>query len=162
MRARLIKFFAWRGSHNVEDLADETLTRVAMKLTQADIEAERPAAFVIGVARMVDLEYKRREGRWVAFTDGMASGDPPATTGDQDQRLAALQKCLQQFSATDRRLLLRYHEPRGERRAAVRQAIADELHAALGALRVRMHRMRLQLEACVSRQLAAAAGSMGS
>src|SRR5690242_11962133 len=60
MRRRLLKFFVWRGNHNADELADETLTRVAAKLAQADVQAERPAAFVIGVARLVDLEWKRR------------------------------------------------------------------------------------------------------
>jgi DNA-directed RNA polymerase specialized sigma24 family protein len=162
MREQLIKFFAWRGSHNGDDLADETLTRVALKLTRDDVQAERPAAFVIGVARMIDLECKRREGRWVAFTDGVAANDPPPPGEGKEQLLAALRRCLQELSAADRRLLLRYHEPRGEQRAAIRQAIADELNAALGALRVRMHRMRLQVEACVERRLAAASGNVGA
>jgi hypothetical protein len=86
------------------------------------------------------------------------AGDSHAPTESKEQLLAALEKCLDDFSEADRRLLLRYHEPRGEQRAIIRQAIADELKAALGALRVRMHRMRLQLEGCVSRRLKASAG----
>jgi DNA-directed RNA polymerase specialized sigma24 family protein len=156
VRARLLKFFAWRGSYNVEELADETLSRVAFKLAQSEVQADRPVLFVLGVARIVFLEWKRREGRWVTFDDDTSSGVEPALFDDDKERLlAALELCLQQLSEIDRRLMLRYHEPRGERRAAVRQAIADELATALNALRVRMHRMRLQIEACVKRRLAA-------
>ena len=156
-RARLVKFFAWRGSHDVEELADETLTRVARKLGQDGVQAERPMAFIIGVARMIDLEQKRRQGRSVTLSEGAA--ETPAPSQRKEELLAALERCLDKLSADDRQLLLRYHEPRGERRAAVRQVIADELGTALNALRVRMHRMRLQVEACVERCLASPSGS---
>jgi DNA-directed RNA polymerase specialized sigma24 family protein len=155
MRRRLLKFFAWRGSHNVEELADETLTRVALKLAQAEVQAPSPVAFVLGVARMIDREWKRREGRWVGLGDATVDAVPTVSDAGKERLLAALELCLQQLSDADRSLLLRYHEPRGERRAAVRQAIADELATALNALRVRMHRMRLQIEDCVQRRVAA-------
>src|SRR5262249_14452534 len=132
------------------------LTRVALKLGQSEVQEEHPGAFVLGVARIIDLEWTRREQRWVVFNDATVGAAPAASDDDRKQRLlAALELCLQQLSEADRSLMLRYHEPRGERRAAVRQAIADELATALNALRVRMHRMRLQVEACVERRLAA-------
>jgi DNA-directed RNA polymerase specialized sigma24 family protein len=154
VRARLIKFFGWRGSHNVEELADETLSRVALKLGQSDVKAEKPVSFVLGVARIVFLEWKRREGRWVTFDDSTVGAAPALSDDDKERLLAALELCLEQLSEADRLLMLRYHEPRGERRAAIHQAIADELATALNALRVRMHRLRQTVEACVERRLA--------
>ncbi len=154
-RARLVKFFAWRGCRNVEDLADETLTRAANKLAHADVQAERPMAFIIGMARIIELEWRRREGRWVSFSESSAESEPAATPSpNKEQLLAALERCLEKMDAADRQLLLRYHEPRGERRALVRQVIAEELSMAVNALRVRMHRMRLRVEACVERHRA--------
>src|SRR5262249_52293462 len=64
MRIRLVKFFGWRGVRAADELVDETLTRVAMKLSQARIDGDRPAAFVLGVARLVFFEWARRESRW--------------------------------------------------------------------------------------------------
>jgi hypothetical protein len=72
IRTRLCKFFAWRGAHAAEELADETLTRVAVKLTESERYAERPEAFVLGVARMIHLEWRKRQGRWVTFDDRTA------------------------------------------------------------------------------------------
>jgi len=155
MRARLCKFFAWRGAHAADELADETLTRVAMKLTQSERDGERPEAFVLGVARMIHLEWKKRQGRWVAYDERVA--EPAAPTpreGGPDEWLMALEECLQTMSDGDRSLLLRYHEARGQARGLVRQALADELAIALSALRVRMHRMRQQMEDCVQARLA--------
>src|SRR3954452_4990243 len=77
IRTRLCQFFAWRGAHGTDELADETLTRVAMKLSVAERDREHPEAYVLGVARMVYLEWKRREGRWAAFDERVA--EPHAT-----------------------------------------------------------------------------------
>jgi len=159
IRERLVKFFACRGSHDVEELADETLSRVALKLAQADIQAERPAAFVLGVARMIDLEQRRRAARAVPWSDDAAGSGAAASDDDGERMLAALESCLQQLPEAERRLLLRYHEPRGQQRMAIRQAIADELATGLNVLRVRMHRTRLRIEACVQSRLQAVAES---
>jgi len=83
MRERLLKFFAWRGSSNAEELTDEALTRVAARLLEGEVRAERPAAFIIGVARMIDLEGKRRERRWVPFDESIGADEPPPTSESQ-------------------------------------------------------------------------------
>jgi DNA-directed RNA polymerase specialized sigma24 family protein len=159
LRERLVKFFLWRGSPDAEELADETFTRVALKLAQTEVQAERPAAFVLGVARMIDLEWRRREGRWVTFSEATAPAELPAPDENKERLLLALENCLQELSEKDRSLMLRYHEPRGVECFAIRQAIADELATGLNVLRVRMHRMRMRVEACVERRMGAATGS---
>jgi RNA polymerase sigma factor (sigma-70 family) len=153
MRTRLVKFFGWRGVRTADELVDETLTRVAMKLPLAQIEGDRPAAFVLGVARLVFLEWMRRESRWERLDDVEVGAAVPAAQDAQNEWLAALEQCLQRLPQEERRLLLRYHEATGQERGTVRQAIADELAISLGALRVRMHRVRLQLEGCVRERL---------
>jgi len=154
IRTKLCKFFAWRGAHAADELADETLTRVAIKLTESERYAERPEAFVLGVARMIHLEWTRRQGRWVSFDERTAEPAVVAPHEGRDEWLSALEQCLQKLSASEHSLLLRYHEARGETRGAVRQALADELAIGLSVLRVRMHRMRQQLETCVQARMA--------
>lgn len=132
---------------------------LAWQLAQTEVQAERPAAFVLGVARMIDLERRRRDERLVTFSDATAPATPPAADDVEEPMLAALGKCLQALPEKGRSLMLPYHEPRGVERSAVRQAIADELATGLNVLRVRMHRLRLRLEACVEQRLRAANGS---
>jgi RNA polymerase sigma factor (sigma-70 family) len=153
MRTRLVKFFGWRGVQTADELVDETLTRVAMKLPHTQIDGDRPAAFVLGVARLVFLEWMRRESRWERLDEADAGAAAPAARDVQEEWLTALDQCLQRLPQDERLLLLRYHAATGQQRGTVRQAIADELAISLGALRVRMHRVRLQLEDCVQGRL---------
>src|SRR5215468_1793303 len=153
MRTRLVKFFGWRGVHAADELVDETLTRVAMKLPHAPIDCDRPAAFVLGVARLVFFEWMRRQSRWERLDDVEARAAVPPAQDAREESLAALEQCLQRLPEEERLLLLRYHEVTGQERGTIRQAIADELAISLGTLRVRMHRVRQQLEGCVRGRL---------
>ena len=57
IRRRLIRLFASRGSNNPEELADETIDRVASKSPQLiDKYAGDPSAYFYGVAKYVWLE----------------------------------------------------------------------------------------------------------
>src|SRR5262245_44155837 len=59
VRGQLVRFFEWRRAAVAEDLADETLERVAQKLaTGAPIGDVRK--YLFGVARFVALEASRR------------------------------------------------------------------------------------------------------
>src|SRR5215831_13213906 len=60
IRMRLIKRFASRGCTEPEELADETLTRVAHKLKQiSGAYIGNPASYCLGVANKIFLEYLR-------------------------------------------------------------------------------------------------------
>src|SRR5256885_10310944 len=62
IRTRLIKIFVCRGCSEPEDLADETIDRVARRVP--DIEPTftgEPARYFYGVANKIHLEYLRRK-----------------------------------------------------------------------------------------------------
>ena len=52
LRQRLLMVFTYRGCSNVEDLADETMDRVAHRLAEhpADFDGSDPTKFILGVA----------------------------------------------------------------------------------------------------------------
>src|SRR5215510_12590312 len=62
IRNNLIRFFEWRGSPFPEDHADETINRIAKKISEGE-EIRNPASYYIGVARMLLLEINRERGR---------------------------------------------------------------------------------------------------
>src|SRR5262245_16995378 len=62
LRGKLADFFDWRGAALPEDLADETLDRVAQKLEEGRT-VDNFTAFVYGVARNISLEAERRSNR---------------------------------------------------------------------------------------------------
>ena len=60
IRLRLVKIFMWRGCHDAEDLADETIDRVASKVSAIkESYSGDPAWYFYGVARKVLMENLR-------------------------------------------------------------------------------------------------------
>lgn len=147
IRRRLIKIFACRGCHEPEDLADETINRVAKKV--ADISATYegdPALYFYGVANKVHLESVKKRP---------ASPAPPAPQAEEFEREHdCLERCMELLPPRNRELVLQYyHEERGAK-IEHRQALADQLGIALNALRIRAHRIRMTLRRCVEACLA--------
>lgn len=149
IRRSLIKIFTCRGCHEPEDLADEAINRVAVKLPQieADYTGER-ALYFYGVANNVHLEYLRRRPAPPA--------PPPAPVpSEEDEReYECLLDCVGGLSSDNRELVLQYY--REEKRAKIdnRKLLAERLGIALNALRIRAHRIRLNLQKCVEECLA--------
>ena len=151
VRVRLIKFFSWQGVLAAEECADEAIDRLARRLSEGErIQASDPARYVQGVARNVLREHRAREARDTrhrSLWPRDALAPPPEA---EAPRAACLERCLGELAAEDRRLVLEYYQGTGGERIAHRQELAARLGLAVPALRVRMHRLRVRLEACVS------------
>lgn len=151
LRQRLIRLFEWRGARFPDDLADETISRVARRLDDGvEIRSDDPYRYFCGVAHMVFKEVLRERKRDRVLQD--PASWPPSVADEPeagDARMEVLQECLGELGDEQRKLLLDYHE--GERRERIenRRAIAERLGVELNALRIRVHRMRLKLEQCV-------------
>jgi DNA-directed RNA polymerase specialized sigma24 family protein len=158
LRQRLQLFFEWKGCGGAPDLADETLNRVAAKLAAGEqIVTDEPWRYAFGVARFVYLEAVKRNARHTQVERGDSAeprdGDRDAAA-QREARLAALEACLGALPPRTQQMLLRYHEDDGRQRIDHRKQLADELGIALNALRIRVHRVRLQIEDCVRSRLA--------
>lgn len=158
VRERLIRLFEWRGTAGAEELADETLDRVARKLTEGlEIESDDPFRYFRGVASKIFHETVRRVQRAHASLE-LASRDPsshlaPEPPADEDpavpgRRMECLRKCLEQLSEQSRRLILDYHGHEPGSRIPVRIGLARRLGIEPPALRLRVHRVRQRLEQC--------------
>jgi DNA-directed RNA polymerase specialized sigma24 family protein len=147
LRERTIGLLRWWGAPEPEDLADVTLDRVARKLDDgAAVPDGSLAAYVRGVARMIFYESRRRPR--VQAQDLPLLSPPPAADVD---RLAALDACLGALPPRDRDVVLRYY---GDGKAAdVRRTLAADLATSMTALRIRAHRIRVQLERCVTARM---------
>jgi DNA-directed RNA polymerase specialized sigma24 family protein len=155
LRARLLRLFEWRGARFPEDLADETLARVARRLGDGiEIRAEDPFRYVCGVAHLVFKESLREARRTVPSEEAPEPiTEPDLPDFDPDERLDALRACLESLGDVQRRLVLDYHQ--GERRGRIdgRKQIAERLGIELNALRIRVHRLRTRLEGCIASRL---------
>jgi DNA-directed RNA polymerase specialized sigma24 family protein len=143
IRVRLIKIFACRGCLEADDLADETINRVTRKLDQMNEYSGDPALYFYGVAQKVHLEYLRQ--------NRPRTIPPPMVDTDQiERRHACLDQCLDQLPEEGRKLVLEYYREVKRAKIDHRRKLADQLGIAVNALRIRAHRIRLQLQQCVS------------
>jgi len=147
-----------RGCAGAPELADETLNRVAAKLAAGEqIHTDEPRRYAFGVARFVYLEAVKRTARHVPAErsdSAVAEASAAEDTAWREARLAALEACLATLPPRTQQMLLRYHDDDGRQRIDQRKRLADELGIALNALRIRMHRVRVQVEDCVRSRLA--------
>jgi DNA-directed RNA polymerase specialized sigma24 family protein len=143
LRERTIGLLRWWGAAEPEELADATFDRVAHKLSTGAVVAEGSlGAYVRGVARLIFYEARRRP-RVQSHEIALLSPAPSADV----ELLTCLDSCLTALSRQDRDVVLRYYAD--GKAADVRRRLAAELDLSMTALRIRAHRIRLQLEQCV-------------
>ena len=140
LRRKLIDLFAWRRSETPEELADETLNRLARRLAQGEL-VENVDRYAVGIARMLLKEVaRRREQQSIALREIRIQ--PPAA--EATEMLDAIQRCLDTFPESSRDLIARYY-------GGQRTALAAELGISLNALRNRALRIRERLYECIIR-----------
>jgi DNA-directed RNA polymerase specialized sigma24 family protein len=145
LRCKLVKFFQWRGCGFPEDLADETINRVAKNL-EAGENIRHFAAYCVGIARHVFLESLRtRRHEEALHSVTYPSPDPP----DEDPRQECLERCLRELSPENSHLIVQYYQENEQARIEARRNLALQLTIPPNALRIRAHRIRLRLQACV-------------
>lgn len=150
IRARLVKFFEWRGSETPDDNADETINRVTRKVYEGE-SIQNVQSYFYGVARMLFMETLKEQQKQRQALDHLS---PPIQfledRTDEEARIACFESCLNRLPDENRRLIVSYYEE--DRRAKIerRKALAEQLKIPLNALRIRVHRIRMQLEQCVT------------
>lgn len=158
MRRRLVDYFDRKNCSSPDELADETLNRVARRLEEEQhIESEVPAKYCYIVARFVFLESLRRADKSnVSLDDVLQKGGEKATaTANDDERVAkektldCLERCTDKLEAKNREIIINYYY--GEERIKIenRRALAQKLEISSNALSIRACRIRDKLEVCV-------------
>lgn len=162
MRRRLRDYFARKNCRTADDLADETLTRVARRLEEEGIAlTETPARYCYIVARFVFLEHLReaKSHRVAAQPSGdialqlpaSSAADAAEAAGTREKLMVCLETCLEQLDPLNRRIITRYYI--GSERAKIdnRRELAEGLGLSLNAVTIRASRVRTRLEACIRR-----------
>lgn len=154
IRGRLIRIFEWRGCTSPESLADETMDRVSRRLEQGEqVRAADPAVYFYGVARNVLKEYWTDRRKETALRMSGAYSRERGSQSPEDQernlRLDCLDRCMAKLPGDSRRLIEAYYRSSASEKIAGRAALAQSLGIAPGTLRIRAHRIRRLLEACV-------------
>lgn len=151
LRRRLIRFFAWNGCFPQEDLADQTLDRVAHRSDNTEIHDV--VGFVWGVARNIVRECQRRP-RAIGIEDLPPDREPHTGNAElpiidrkeRERRLLCLQTCLQKLSELDRRIFVEYEYYTSK--AQNTELLARSLGLTVGALQTRAHRLKYRVAKC--------------
>jgi RNA polymerase sigma factor (sigma-70 family) len=159
LRRKLVKFFEWRGCSFPEDLADDTINRLAMNL-EAGEKICHFEAYCAGIARHVFLENLRARRHEQAVE---SAPDSFATSADvSEQRQQCLERCLQQLPPERFQLIVQYYQENRQARIEARQNLAARLDIPLNALRIRAYRIRAHLEDCVKQCMKLQEGNKSS
>lgn len=145
IRRGLIEIFNYKGCLCSEELADETIDRVARRVPdiRANYEGDK-AKYFYGVGRNVYREYLNRK-RTAELPKLLIAPEPD----DVEQEYYCLDQCIGKLTVGNRTLVLRYYSERKQAKIDSRRAILKMLNLKPSALRVRVFRIRETLEKCV-------------
>ncbi|HET9711148.1 MAG TPA: sigma-70 family RNA polymerase sigma factor [Pyrinomonadaceae bacterium] len=160
MRRKLVRFFEWRGIDAADDHTDETINRVARRIDEGQA-IDNLKSYFYGVARMVYLEALRdREHAPIALDDAIQDLRKEITQEiEQDPRVVCLDRCLESLPPQNRYLIVNFYEEEKRAKIELRQDLADKFQISINALRIRAHRIRVNLEECITTCLQAPAGA---
>jgi DNA-directed RNA polymerase specialized sigma24 family protein len=144
IRTGLLRVFVSKGLSDAEDLADETINRVILRLPDIrDHYCGEPARYFHGVARNIIRETLRRKEIAVEMTAVTMFADPVIGT-----ELECLDVCLRELTPEKRDLILDYYLYEGHEKIEHHKRMASRLGISNGALRGRAHHIRTGLEEC--------------
>ncbi len=152
IRWRLIAILASRGCAIAEELADETIDRVARRVI--DIQSTYvgdKAIYFLGVMNNVHHEYLKRPPlpRLVEPNDDIEA---------KERVHLCLDNCLEKLSPHARQMIQRYYAESKRAKIDLRKLIAQELGTSINTLRLRALRIRGKLQACIQQCLEVGTG----
>ena len=162
LRQMLITFFEFRGSLHPEEQADETINRVARRMSEGQqINASSIETYAYAIARNIWREYIAQPHRAFSSFDELLlskhSHQSPrelkiqaAERDELEKRLDCLERCLQASPPQQRELITNYYQGEREAKIKSRKELAEALGVSLNALRIRASRLRDRIEECVN------------
>jgi len=152
IRWRLIAILASRGCPLAEELADETIDRVARRV--ADIQARYVgdrAIYFLGVMNNVHHEYLKQP-----LPRLIEGGD---NSDELERTHLCLDNCLEKLPPHSRQIIERYYAETKRAKIDLRKRIAREFGVSLNTLRLRALRIRAKLQACIKQCMEVAEAS---
>lgn len=144
LRFRLCTFFSQRRCSFSDELADETINRVILKINEETIENK--LAYCYGVARNVYRESLRKERNHLDIEEVQIAAMAPF---EQSFSGECLDKCLGELSAENRGLILDYFSEVKLAKIELHRRISEGLEMTQTALRMRVMRIKQKLKICV-------------
>ena len=148
IHSMLMKSFRAHGCTAAEDLADETINRVARKLPEiVDTYVGDPARYFYRVGHYVHLEYLRGQPEMTELPENMPQRE--AVPDDDEAAYACLDECMKQLTPRNRELVAQYYLGEKSVKIKLRQELARRLNTTLPILRLQAYRIRANLKDCM-------------
>ena len=151
IRLKLLKYFQWCGSDVPDIDTDETINRVTRRIYEGQ-DVYNLTGYIHGVAKLVHAESLKRRNRRQALEDvsviELASNGVEVEAANNQE---CLERCLGYLSDADREVITEYYRYKKTEKIDCRKRLAVRLGISLNTLRVKMHRQRMNLEACVEK-----------
>jgi RNA polymerase sigma factor (sigma-70 family) len=153
LRRKLLWLFGWWGAQFPEDLADETLARVAKNLARGEV-VNNLIKYCNGVAKNVWRE-QLKAPQYVSIDDDFQelsnNGDEEDAKNDTERRAQCLDDCLSALPPESRYLITEYYCCGGAQLIERRRQLSKQFGLAREALANRAQRLRHRLEECIIR-----------
>ncbi len=144
MRFRLCTFFAHRHCSFADELADETINRLILKVSEEEIENKIASCY--GVARNVYRESLRKERTHLDIDELSIAAKAPEEPSFSSE---CLDQCLDKLAPDTRTLLLDYFSEARSAKIELHRRISESLATSQTALRMRVMRTKQKLKVCV-------------
>lgn len=167
LRRALFTFFAVRGAASPDEMADETINRVARRLSEGtQITTENPSSYFYAVGRNVWRESLANPNVLISLPDDdpsqltLAQGaqttpyDLMINAREQVEseiRYECLKRCLDQLDPEERESIVSYYRFSGGEKIETRKKLAAGLGLSNNTLRQKIARLRSNLAECVTR-----------
>ncbi|MBA3632691.1 MAG: hypothetical protein H0W58_07765 [Acidobacteria bacterium] len=162
IRRILTNIFLTRGCINADELADETIDRVAAKIKEieTDFRGEKLIYFVSVLRYVYKESLRTNQNKNRAFgliKTGMEIDEFQSHKKSKTRRAECLEKCLKKLKRKHRRIILDYYQPtHGEEKITERKILAKKFSKSVNSLRVQAFRIKERLFECVENCVAEA------
>ncbi len=156
IRRRLVLFFDRKNCLNPDELADETLNRVARRITEEEkIETESAARYCFIVAKYIFLESLRAKDKNSVPLEEVIEQKPFEDKTEEkiilEKRLDCLETCAGKLEAANRELIFGYYYGEERIKTNNRRELAKKFELSTNALTIRACRIREKLQDCVKK-----------
>ena len=152
IRLKLLKYFQWCGSDVPDIDADETINRVTRRIDEGE-DVYNLTGYIYGVAKLVHAESLKRRNRRCTLDEESIIELPSNSVEDERNYQECLERCLGCLKDEDREIVTEYYRYTKQEKIECRKRLAAKLGTSLSNLRVKMHRQRMNLEACMEKCL---------
>ena len=146
LRRTIVRLLERRGASFSEDLADETMFRVANSLSSdVAVRIDDPLRYFTAVAHNVYKQVLRERMHEASVLKHLPTVETQSDDDEVKAELEHLRKALEALSAQERELLTEYYGEAGGDLRSAREHLARRMNIPPNALRIRVHHARERL-----------------